>query len=494
MYCWRCCLFVRSPKQDGERSNVYVDAGDVETLHAIKESSVDVLRDRTTAQSSLRVSDGEISTGTRRTTDDKTRSTTESLCDTSPSSRQSSSSTSTGDSCLTFVCSSTVKSEPSDDSTTHPVNKERCHDNAGDVITSSRCEECVDGRPCIHFTASCPTLSYSHRRQCPYGPSTTVQSTRRRAGLSRLRRTELRRRSRISENFTQNFTDGDDDTALTRPEELSPDVGRTAPSHVSSVRQLSAHSCVSSTFNNTVRVAITAAEVPLTASTCQPVLRTSTTMTTARQSSDALQPSVNEKPTDDITSERHGTKHQCKPTRLLQDSKNSTEHSCLVAAGTVPATSSSTTDASRTSVDEVAPPSICSTADRGIFSLSNAVRSPRTVSFTPLIHRIPLQMVVRETAIGRRVMSPIVVAQRGYTSRAVSWRLCDGGQRDDVMWVQTLTLPALRCALTALKYNTVTLISSPAVSCYTARHVGLPPASVYYPQCRLLCYPSSPCV
>ena len=431
---------------------------------------------------------------------------------------------------LTSVCL-TVKLEPSveeqNNSTSRCENNRHCHDSMTDDVTASRCVQRDDGRlndQPVHFTTSYPSVSFSHRPDCPCGPLPSISSSsnntrveegrprrrRRQSGLSRLRRTELRRRSRTA-MVTEDLANGVDGVNGTASVAIA-GVDHTAPSDVISAElrtSLGGQDCseISDAFSKFKNTACEVAMKPdNTTSTVQSTSTQTTTsttsarMTNARQSTENLRPSDNEskeKAIADLTIDRRVTNlsTSVKRKRPLTTTEPA---DCIstAASGVFPAVSTWSHDVSKmpTTNNEAAPLNVWQRLDSDVASLSNAFNTSTTVPLTPLLRGILTQSVVNDTATGNVGHSSIVDAPRCYVGSAVKWRRCYGDvekQRDIVMWMQTrgvaLTAPVLRCALTVLKYNTVALVNSPA--CYISRRVP-----IIYPRYRLLCYPPSPCV
>jgi len=435
-------------------------------------------------------------------------------------------STSTGDSCRTTV-RSTIKSEPSDEEqSSRGVNSRRCHDNA---TKACRCAQQGrdDGRLSIQFTAGCLPLGFTHRPDCPRGPPPTVTASpgdagvtpgpssrrrRRRSGLSRLRRTELRRRSRLA-------ADSCDEATPMKERRL--DVGRTAPSDVTSGdvtgsgaasaddvsgeprTMLCGHNRVASSdasmkFDNavhdvkiqsgsrptrTVDHSITTETQP-SAPVSSSVASLSTKMT-ARRSPETARLADNEA-YENATVDGTGERKQVKTQRSLV----SAACGAAPAAGILPAVPPSSLDVARTTVhdapsNEVASLRVWRTLDDAVRTTPLAVPSLRLSPPTPTVFAdfAPTEVAPIAAARSLMVAAPhCVMAQR---------RVYGEKQRRGVVtWSQVRGMaPVLRCALTALKYHvrTVALFTSPAY--YIPRHMP-----VLYPRYRLVCYPPAPCV
>jgi len=437
----------------------------------------------------------------------------------------------------TASTSLTTKLEPGveerNKSTSRQENHKRCHDNMNDVIKGSMCAKRIhDGRR-VHFTVTHPSVSFSHRRDCPCGPPPpTVASSsgdisvtegqsrhrRRRTGLSRLRRTELRRRSRTVMDVTEDLAGGLDETASVAVNGLG--IDRTAPSDVMCAEshtvfggqncftsvdapsELDSTGCEAAVVKPNYTDVITKSsnsEKPSTSSVASSVVGLTTATTAARKSTESrrtAEKKLNEKVTVDITFDCHLT-NRCTPVdkkRLLLSTQPADRVSTTVAG-----VSTRSFDVSRTSAASIraSPLSVRRTLDCDIVSRCGVVNAPLRAPFSPVLHRTQTQSVVADTAAsnsshGSRSLT--VVAPRCYTDSAVKWRRCYGKtekQRDIVMWMQmrgvALAAPVLRYALTALKHNTLALVNSPA--CYIPRHIP-----IFYPRYRLLCYQPSPCV
>jgi len=407
---------------------------------------------------------------------------------------------------LTSTCL-TIKLEPSvedqHNSSPRQENYKRCHDCMTDA---SRCEQSdyarLNSQP-LNFTASYPSVSFSHRCDCPRGQLTNIasssgnigvrerQSRRRqwRPGLSRLRRTELRRRSRIVMNVTEDLADDVDGTVNGR--RLG--VDRTTSSAFNKFNSTACEVGMEPERSGIV-IQNATTEIQPTACVTSSVVGTSTTMMSACQSSDNQrrppETDTDENATYDITHERQVT-NRCIPV----------ENKGLIIS-TEPTNRISTTarsiDVSRMSAvgSKAAPLSIWRALDRDVVPLSSVVNTPVVLPFTPLLQRsLPQSVVIGNGSHAGR--SPIVDVPRCYIGSAVKLRRCFGGKvevekpRDIVTWMQrrgvALAVPVLRCALTALKYNTVALVKSPV--CYIPRHMP-----IVCPRYRLFCYPPSPCV
>jgi len=443
--------------------------------------------------------------------------------------------TSTG---LTSVCL-TIKVEPSVEeeskSSSHQENNKRCYDSVSDDVTASRCVRhdggCLNSEPCVHFTASSPSVNSSHRLDCPCKLLPSVASSsagtgvaegqlrrrRRQPGLSRLRRTELRRRSRIVTDIMEDLADGVGGTASVAVKDRL-GVDRSAPSDVISAEprpllddqnSLAVSDAFSKSndarmkpcYSGTI-VQSSATDVQPTTSVTSSVVGTSTTMKTIHQSAETLQPSENksnEKATSDDASDRQVTsrftlaKKQCPSifTEHVED-RNSVN-----AAGTRPAVSKRWFDFSKMSASssKAAPVNVWRTMNGDTASLSSVVSAPVGVPLTPLFRRTVTQSALVDTDVGSAGRSPIVDVPRCHVGSAMKWRCRYGDavkkQRDVIVWMQTgraaLAAPFLRCGLTALKYNAVALVNSPAY--YVPGHVP-----IIYPRYRLLCYRPSSCV
>jgi len=413
---------------------------------------------------------------------------------------------------MTALCSAT-KLEPGIEEEYNWAPRQDSSKRSGEVVTASVHEQQVRDVRCVHFTASSPSLSFSHRCDCLCGPLPSIASSsdntrrrRRRPGLSRLRRTELRRRSRTVTDLTDDPADDLDGTASVAANGLGlDDVDLTASSNVISDEPRAVtggqNRAVNSTLNstgcdaavkpnNTDTVAQSStSEMKLTASVTLTVDSLTTTLTPARQSPENRRPPDNQSNktvTVGVNCDRHVTNRS-----TLAETKRP-----LIR--THPADCSSTSsissfDISRTSTAVKASPlSLRRTLDRDIVSLCNVVNTPLRVPSTPLLQRIRTQCIVADGSRGG--YSSVVAVPRCYASSTVKWRHCYGElekQSDIVTLMQTrgvtMAAPVLRYALTALKCNTVALVNSPA--CYIPRHMP-----IVYPSYRLLCYPPSPCV
>jgi len=430
---------------------------------------------------------------------------------------------------LTPVCSMT-KFEPGIEEENSSTQR---HENNNDVVKASKCEQRVHDGRCLHFTASYPPVSFSHRHDCPCGPLPSTASSsviadaqsrrqRRRPGLSRLRRTELRRRSRTVANFTEDRADGGlDETASV----TGLDVDYAPPSHVISAESHTVfgdHSCVTNSealskwnakgcmaavepkYTDTVAHSSTP-EIPPTPSVTSSVVGLAPTMIGAQHSPENGRTSrkkSNEKATVDVNFDCHVTnvdvdvgtldKKKCLPTTESADRISTT------ATGLLPAVSACSFDVSIKSIARnwVSPLSVQRTGSDNV-SLCSVVNKPLAVPFTPVLHRTRTQSVIADAATSKvRIRSPIIAitARRCYTGSDVRWRRYYGEmetQRDIVVWMQTrgmtMAAPVQRYSRTALKCNTVALVNSPA--CHLPCHVP-----IFYPRYRLLCYPHTPCV
>jgi len=438
----------------------------------------------------------------------------------------------------------TVKVEPdveeqNNSLTSRQENDKRCHDSLNDDVTASRCVQLDAGRLySVHHTDSSPSVSFSHRRDCPRGPqpSTAASSDdtsvdeghtryrRRRPGLSRLKRIELRQRSRIAMDVTEDVADGVDGTASMAVKGLRLGVDRAASSDVISAEpqtmtsgqnRVPVSDVYSKTSNTACDVAVEpdsgtvvhsmTTEMLPTAFPTSSVVAISTTMTTARQAPENRRVSENksnERATTDVKGDRQATS-RCVPAeikRLLTLTAPADRASATAAetAGIFPAVSTRSFDVSRMSAAnyKAAPLSVRRTVDRDV-SQSSVVNTTVRVPSTPVFQRTLTQSGIADAATGdgcHAVRPQIVDAARCYVGGAVKWRRCCGDvkkPRDIVMWMQTrrvsLAAPVLRCALTALKCNSVALVNSP--TCFIPRHM-----SIVYPSYRLLWYPASPCV
>ena len=419
-------------------------------------------------------------------------------------------STSTGDSCLTAACSA-IKSEPSDeepnDWSSRRESDGRCHDSTSDVIQSSRCEQWRTDDGDVHFTAGCPPPDVSRRPACPCGPlprascspgdrAVTQGRRRRRSGLSRLRRTELRRRSRIAADDPA--ADSCDETPPPPAKKPRFDVGRAELRDVTSGESLRVENCVASNnaLNNTtadckptsVAVHSITTETQPTSSSAASV----STATTARQSLETVRLAENEATDEnrsvDVTHERKQTKTQprapvstTEPPPAVHAVARATEIFPTVSTSS----SSSSREVGRTTVhaEVVSPPT--SDADAAVSPTNAVLRTPLAVPLTALLRPRP---VLADFAAGA-ARSLVVAAPRCVVTRLR--RGCGdmaGKRREVVTWTQVPAVsPVLRCALTALKCHTVALVGSPAY--YVPRHIP-----IFYPRHRLLCYPPSPCV
>ena len=399
--------------------------------------------------------------------------------------------------------------EEETNSTPRQENNKRCCDNMNDVIKASTCAQSVHDGRCVHFTASYPPVSFSHRHHCPCEPLPSSGITdaqyrrrRRRPGLSRLRRTELRRRSRTVTNFTEDRVDGGlDETASV----AGLDVDQTAPSDVTSAEShtvFGGHHCDTNSEvlskSNAVEPKHTDAvahsstsEIQPTPSVTSSVVGLTTTMIGAHESPENRQTSEN-KSDEEVATDINFDSHVANKSTMVEN--ECPLPSMETAAGLLPAVSACSFDVSRKSMTRNrASPLSFQRTDSDIVSLCSVVNTPVAVPFTPVLNRTRTQSVIVDAAT---VRSPIVAiaARRCYTDSAVRWRRCDGEmetQRDIVVWMQTrrgaLAAPTLRYSRTALKRNTVALINSPA--CHIPRHIP-----IFYPRYRLLCYPPSPCV
>jgi len=437
--------------------------------------------------------------------------------------------TSTG---LTSVHCLTIKIEPNveeqSNSASHQENNKRCHDSVSDDVIASRCVRRDGGGLNSDYTASSPSVSFSHRLDCPCEPLSSIawslagtaqgqpRRGRRRTGLSRLRRTELRRRSRIVTDVTEDLADGVGGTpSMAIKDRLG--VDRTAHADVISAETRPVlHGqngvAVSDVFSksNDVRMnrscggtfsqSITTNMQPTTSVTSSPV-GTSTTMKTTGQSSETLRASENkstERATADDACDRRcmSVKKKC-PSISTEHAEHAEDRINVIAAGTCPAVSTSSFDISKMSASssKATPVTVWRTLNGDIVPLSSVVSAPAGVPFTPLLRRTVTQCAVADTGVGSAGRSPIVNVPRCHIGSAAKLRRRYGHavekQHDVVVWMQTgrvaLAAPVLRCGLTALKYNRVALVNSPAY--YVPRHTP-----IIYPRYRFLCYRPSPCV
>lgn len=547
-------LFVYRQKQDRDVSteNLEVDGCYAASFCGIDESSVDVspdvtadlvADDRTTVRTAGKVNDD----------DDLQRTVSSHHHDTSTTSNNHTSSsgettTSTVHCCLSAT-SSTIKTEPGVDERNNVKprreNSERRHDNVGDVINASRCAQRGDDQQqCVHFTVARPSVSFSHRRDCPCRTMTSValssgitdgesrRRRRRRLGLSRLRRTELRRRSRTASDDKDDF--GIDGAALKSPQL---DVDRTAPSSnvistepvrttASYGQNRGANGDIFAEFKSTAYDVvtkpshddesvhnITTEKQPQTSTTTSSVLGLSTVLTTARTLSETRPPSeneANERRTTNVAGESRMTNRCRSPVEKKRHSTSAESAAPRVlttAAQILPVVSPWSFDIGRTpaadaSGNQVAPLGVRRSLDRAVVSRSDVVNEPLAVSSAPVLRRAPAHCVIADSDSSNGSHggspSPIVAAPRCYASGAAKWRRCYGltekQRRDVITWMQTrrrglvLAMPAtLRCAVTALKFNAVALVNSPVS--YMPRHVP-----ILYPRYRLLFYPPSPSV
>jgi len=441
--------------------------------------------------------------------------------------------TSTGS---TSVCL-TIKVEPSveeQSNSSSPQENNKRYDTVSDDVTASggvRCDGgCLNSEPCVHLTTSSPSVNFSHRLDCPCKLLPSVASSsagtgvaeghlsrrRRQPGLSRLRRTELRRRSRIVTDITEDLADGvGGTTSMTVKDRLGVDCP--APSDVISAEprplldggNAVAVSDAFSKFHDArmkpgYRGTIVQSTKDVQPNTCvtSSVVDTSTTIKAIHQSAETLGPSENksnEKATADDASDRQVTnrftmaKKKC-PSIFTEHVE---DRISVNAAGTRPAVSKRSVDISKMSASssKAAPVNVWRTLNGDTAPLSSVVNAPVGVPLTPLFRRTVTQSALADAGAGSAGRSPIVDGPRCHVGSAVKWRCRYGDsakkQRDVIVWMQTgrvaLAAPVLRCGITTLKYNAVALVNSPAY--YFPRHVP-----IIYPRYRLLCYRPSSCV
>lgn len=487
-------LYVSSQKSETERiEHLEVDGGDADTATFC---NIDV----SASPSHTVVSDEQAMTGMEEIDSNEMQSNVTS-CHVSSSAfhnqtKSSGETTSTG---LTSVCL-TIKIEPSvDDQNESTSRQEHCHG-------SNRCATERDGQS-VQYTASQPPISFSHRPNCPCRLPPSAMSSqnndlvmqgqsnhhrRRRPGLSRLRRTELRRRSRTVNDVAQDVAVDVDGKTSSAVKGLG--VDRRAPSDASSTKSNTAlgsqNRVAISSFNSEVAMepgcSVTVAQ-SITTHT-QSTASVPTTMTTAYQSPEPRPPSENK--SDETVTEmtNQGTAVEI---RRLSISTESVDYTPTNTAGISVAVSTRSFDVGRMSA--LAPVKVWRTLDCDVVSLSTVAKTPVAVPFSRLLCRNVTQSVVADhvTSSGNHLGRLPTADPRHYIDNGVKWRHRGqvAKQSGDVMWRRVaLTSPVLRCALTVLKYNPVALVQSPA-ACYLPRHLP-----IVYPPYRLLCYRPSSCV
>jgi len=461
-------VFLGREKQDNEKSseNVDVDAATVCSLTGAYLSS-DVGAEK---PSPWNVSGGS----TEDTSEYEVQCPVGVIGDSSTPSNQTSTppgeTVSTGDSVVAVKSEPPSSDEPTDStprSDGHTCDN-CCHDDEDDVIKVGRCHD----QHSVQLTAGCPTRL--HGCPCIRLPSVVDASVaaqeqsrrrRRRPGLSRLRRTEQRRRSRMTANVTEDFA-GDDDDGKGSTAEDGHETSRTAPSDVIRAEPQSALE------DQTKRDEKTEPEHNGASTTA---MQTTWSTVNARRSPDE---ETNDEASADITCERDGhvtyqhvTNEIKRP--FISTAAASAGSICPTAAESVAAVSTSlhTDDAlsrkgaSLIRVGRSLDLDVCSPPPAG----------PR--AFCLPVHRTLTLSVGADNVHGGRIVGGEVV-----------WQRCVGKRSGGVLWAETrgvtVAVPVLRCALTSA-LNAIAVVH-PYAGC-VPRHVPF-----FYPRYRLLCHPSSP--